>query len=165
MLAVPGDEDYGASALDLYGGGVPELDGASNVGVELGEELPPACHVVGGAGVEAPPIDLVAGAEPAAEEGMCLGLVEVEKSRCSRCCWRWLGASMCHEQSWLLLLRLRDVGLGASWLPAVLSPMARKTTVLAAVILCRLGFFGGALDTSAGASVGTPLRPGLGAFA
>jgi len=120
--------------------------------------------VVGGADVEALPIDLVAAAGPAAEEGVCLGFIEVEKSRC---CWRWLGASMCHEQSWLLLLLcLRDVGLGASWLPAVLSPMASKTTVPAAVILCRLRFFGGgALDTSAGASVGTPLRPGLGAFA
>jgi len=72
---------------------------------------------------------------------------------------------MCHEQGWLLL-RLRDVGLGASWLPAVLSPMTSTTTVVVAVILCRLGFFGsGALGTSVGASVGTPLRPGLGAFA
>jgi len=78
MLAVLGDEDDVAGALDLYGGGVPKLDGASNIGVELGEELSPTCHVVGGAGVEAPPIDLVAAAGPAAEEGVCLGLVEVE---------------------------------------------------------------------------------------
>jgi len=69
---------------------------------------------------------------------------------------------MCHEQSRLLLLCLRDVGLGASWLPAVLSPMASTTIVVAAVILCRLGFFGGG---ALGTSVGTPLRPALGAFA
>jgi hypothetical protein len=91
---------------------------------------------------------------------VCLGLVEVEKSRCNRCCWGWLGDSMCHEQSWMfLLLRLRDVGLGVSWLPIVLSPMASTTIVVAAVILCRLRFFGGAaLDTSTGASLGAP-RP------
>jgi hypothetical protein len=73
MLAVLGDEDDRAGALDLYGGGVPELDRASNVGVGLGEELAPACHVVGGVGVEAPPIDLVAAAGPTARRVCALG--------------------------------------------------------------------------------------------
>jgi hypothetical protein len=35
-----GGEDDGADALDLHAGGVPKLDGASNAGVKLGEELP-----------------------------------------------------------------------------------------------------------------------------
>ena len=84
MLTGLGDEDDGADALDLYGGGIPELDGASYVGVELGEELSSTGHVVGGAGVEAPPASLVA-AKAIAEEGVRLWLVQVEESRCGRC--------------------------------------------------------------------------------
>jgi hypothetical protein len=33
-------EDDGADALDLHAGGVPKLDGASDIGVKLNEELP-----------------------------------------------------------------------------------------------------------------------------
>jgi hypothetical protein len=54
VLASLSSEEDGAHALDLHGGGVPELDGASDDGVELGEELSPPCHVVGGANVEVP---------------------------------------------------------------------------------------------------------------
>ena len=46
-------------ALDLHGGGVPELDRATYVNVQVGEELPPPGHVVRGAGVEVPAIDPV----------------------------------------------------------------------------------------------------------
>jgi len=56
-----GSEDDRADALELHGRGIPKLDGASNAGVKLGEELPSLGHVVSGAGVEAPPVDLVAG--------------------------------------------------------------------------------------------------------
>jgi hypothetical protein len=65
-------EDDRADALDLHGGGVPELDGALNAGVELGE-LPPPGHVVGGAGVEVAAVDLVVA-----------GLVAVEACGSSR---------------------------------------------------------------------------------
>jgi len=50
----------------------------SNAGVELGEELPPPGHVVGGAGVEVPAIGLVV-AGPIAEEDVGPWLVEVEE--------------------------------------------------------------------------------------
>jgi hypothetical protein len=44
-------------------------------------------HVMGGAGVEAPPVSLVdAGA--VAEEGVCSRLIKVEESRYDRCRWR-----------------------------------------------------------------------------
>ena len=86
VLAGLGGEDDGAAALDLHGGGVPELDEASNAGVKLGEELSTG-HVMGGAGVEAPSISLVV-AGVVAEEGVCLGLVKVKKSRCGQCRWR-----------------------------------------------------------------------------
>jgi hypothetical protein len=86
MLSGLGGEDDGADALDLHGGGIPELDGASHGGVKLGEELPSTGHVMGGAGVEAPPAGLVlAGA--VAKEGMSFWLVEVEESRCGRGRW------------------------------------------------------------------------------
>jgi hypothetical protein len=78
VLAGLGGEDDGADALDLHGGGVPELDGASNARVKLEEELPPPDHVVGGAGVEVPPVDLVI-ARPVAEEDVGPRLVEVEE--------------------------------------------------------------------------------------
>jgi len=54
-----GDEDDRADTLNLHGRGIPKLDGASHVGIKLGEELPSTGHVVGGAGVEAPPRRLV----------------------------------------------------------------------------------------------------------
>jgi hypothetical protein len=53
-------EDDGADALDLHVGGIPKLDGASDIGVKLSEELPSTGHVMGGTGVEAPPVSLVA---------------------------------------------------------------------------------------------------------
>ena len=84
VLSGLGGEDDGADALNLHGGGISKLDGASHVGVELGEELPSTSHVVGGTGVKAPPASLV-GAGAIAEKGVCLWLVEVEGSRCSRC--------------------------------------------------------------------------------
>jgi hypothetical protein len=80
------DEDDRADALDLHAGGVPKLDGASDIGVKLSEELPSTGHVMGGAGVEAPPVSLVV-AGAVAEEGVCSQLIKVE-SRCGRCRWR-----------------------------------------------------------------------------
>jgi hypothetical protein len=80
-------EDDGADVLDLHAGGIPKLDGASDIGVKLSEELPSTGHVMGGAGVEAPPASLVA-AGAVAEEGVCSRLIKVDKSRCSRYRWR-----------------------------------------------------------------------------
>jgi hypothetical protein len=80
-------EDDGAGALDLHAGGIPKLDGASDIRVKLSEELTSTGHVMGGTGVEAPPISLViAGA--IAEEGVCSQLIKVEESHCGRCRWR-----------------------------------------------------------------------------
>jgi hypothetical protein len=73
---------------------------------------------------------------------------------------------MCQEQSWLLLLHLCDVGLAATWLSTLLGPMAKLATVVPGVVSCRLLVIGGgAGGASAGATLGTPLRPGLGASA
>jgi hypothetical protein len=80
-------EDDGADALDLDAGGIPKLDGASDIRVKLSEELPSIGHVMGGAGVEAPPVSLVV-AGAIAEEGVCSRLIKVEESRCGRCRWR-----------------------------------------------------------------------------
>ena len=69
---------------------------------------------------------------------------------------------MCNEQS-QLLLRLCDVGLAASWLSTVLGAMAKLAAVAAGVVSCRLVPAGGAaLGTSAGITLGTSSRPGLG---
>ena len=77
MLSGLGGEDHGAHALDLHGGGVPKPDGATYVGVQVGEELPPSGHVVRGAGVEVPAVDpVVIGA--LAEEDSGTPLVKVE---------------------------------------------------------------------------------------
>ena len=65
----------------------PKLDGASDARVKLGEELPSTGHVMGGAGVEAPPVSLVV-AGAVAEEGVCFWLVKVEEGRYGRCRWR-----------------------------------------------------------------------------
>jgi hypothetical protein len=87
VLTGLGGEDHGTDALDLHAGAISKPDEASNAGVKLGEELPSASHVVGGTGVEAPPVGLViAGA--ITEKSMCLWLVKVEESRCGRCRWR-----------------------------------------------------------------------------
>jgi hypothetical protein len=64
-----------------------ESIGASDIGVKLSEELSSTGHVMGDAGVEAPPVSLVA-AGAVAEEGVCSRLIKVEESRCGRCHWR-----------------------------------------------------------------------------
>jgi hypothetical protein len=72
------DEDDGADTLDLHTGGILKLDGASDIGVKLSKELSSTGHVMGGAGVKAPPISLViVGA--VVEEGMCSWLIKVEE--------------------------------------------------------------------------------------
>jgi hypothetical protein len=81
------DEDDRADVLDLHAGGVPKLDGASDIGVKLSEELPSTGHMMGGAGVEAPPVILVV-ARAVTEEGVCSRLIKVEESRCGRYRWR-----------------------------------------------------------------------------
>jgi hypothetical protein len=87
MLTRLGGEDDGADAVDLHAGGIPKLDGASDIGVKLSEELPSTGHVMGGAGVEAPCVSLVS-TGTVAEEGVCSRLIKVEESRCGRCHWR-----------------------------------------------------------------------------
>jgi hypothetical protein len=87
VLTRLGGEDDGADALDLHAGGIPKLDGASDAGVKLGEELPPSGHVMGGASVEVPPISIVV-VGGIARKGVCPRLVKVEESRCGRCRWR-----------------------------------------------------------------------------
>jgi hypothetical protein len=84
MLTRLSGEDDGADALDLHARGVPKLDGASAIGVKLSEELTSTGDVMGGIGVEAPPVSLVV-AEAVAEEGVCSRLIKVEESRCGRC--------------------------------------------------------------------------------
>jgi hypothetical protein len=80
-------EDDEADTLDLHAGGIPKLDGASDIGVKLSEELPLIGHVMGDAGVEAPSVSLVA-AGAVAEEGICSRLIKVEESRCGGSRWR-----------------------------------------------------------------------------
>jgi hypothetical protein len=82
VLTRLGGEDDGTDSLDLHVGGIPKLDGASDIGVKLSEELPSTGHVMGGADVEAPPVSLVA-AGAVAEEGMCSRLIKVEENHCS----------------------------------------------------------------------------------
>jgi hypothetical protein len=77
-------EDDGADTLNLHTGGIPKLDGASNIGVKLSEELPSTGHVMSDAGVEAPPVSLVV-AGAVAEVGVCSRLIKVEESRYGRC--------------------------------------------------------------------------------
>jgi hypothetical protein len=59
----------------------PKLDGASDIGVKLSEELPSTGNVMSDAGVEAPPVSLVV-AGAIAEEGVCSRLIKVEESHC-----------------------------------------------------------------------------------
>jgi hypothetical protein len=87
VLTRLGGEDDEADALDLHAEGIPKLDGASNIGVKLSEELPSTGHVMGGTGVEALPVSLVA-AEAVAEEGVCSRPIKMEVSHCGRCRWR-----------------------------------------------------------------------------
>jgi hypothetical protein len=83
MLTRLNGEDDRADALDLHVGGVPKLDGASDIGVKLSEELPSIGHVMGGAGVEAPPVSLVVAG--AITEEVCSRLIKVENiTRCLR---------------------------------------------------------------------------------
>jgi hypothetical protein len=73
---------------------------------------------------------------------------------------------MCQEQSWLVLLHLCDVGLATSWLLTLLGPMAKLATVVAGAISCQLLVVDGAAGgASAGATLGTSLRLGLGTSA
>jgi hypothetical protein len=81
MLIRLDNEDDGVDALDLHAGGIPKLDGASNIGVKLSQELLSTGHVMGGAGVEAPPISLIV-TGVATEEGVCSRLIKVEESHC-----------------------------------------------------------------------------------
>jgi hypothetical protein len=87
VLTRLGGEDDGADALDLHAGGIPKLDGASDIGVKLSEELSSTNHVMGGSGVEAPPASLAV-AGTVAEEGVCSRLIKMEESHCGRCRWR-----------------------------------------------------------------------------
>jgi hypothetical protein len=82
-----GGEDDGANTVDLHARGIPKPNGASDVRVQLSEKLPLTGHVIGGVGVEAPPVSLIV-ARVIAEEGMCSRLIKVEESRCGRCRWR-----------------------------------------------------------------------------
>jgi hypothetical protein len=79
MLTRLDGEDDGDDALDLHAEGIPKLDGASDIGVKLSEELPSTDHVMGDAGVEAPPVSLVV-TGAVAEEGVCSRLIKVEES-------------------------------------------------------------------------------------
>jgi hypothetical protein len=81
VLTRLGSEDDRADALDLHAGGIPKLDGASDIRVKLSEELPSTGNVMSDAGVEAPPVSLVV-AGAIAEEGVCSRLIKVEESHC-----------------------------------------------------------------------------------
>jgi hypothetical protein len=81
MFTRLGGEDDRADTLDLHTGGVHKLDRASDIGVKLNEELPSTGHVMGGIGVEAPPISLVV-VGTIIEEGVCSRLIKVEENRC-----------------------------------------------------------------------------------
>jgi hypothetical protein len=80
-------EDDRADAHDLHARGIPKLDRASDIRVKLSEEFLLAGHVMGGTGVEAPPISLVV-AGAVVEESVCSRLIKVEVSRCGQCRWR-----------------------------------------------------------------------------
>jgi hypothetical protein len=77
MLTRLGGEDDGADTLDLHVGGIPKLDGASDIRVKLSEKLPSTGHVMGGANVDAPLVSLVV-AGAVAEECVCPRLIKVE---------------------------------------------------------------------------------------
>ena len=80
LLPVLGLEDDGADPLDLHSRRVAETHRATRHGVELGEELPAAGHVMRGPAVEVPAVErLLVGA--GVEEEMRARLVDVEGSR------------------------------------------------------------------------------------
>jgi hypothetical protein len=54
VLAAHTDDDDVASALNLRDGAITKLHLAADMGVELGEEVPGASHVVGGARFQDP---------------------------------------------------------------------------------------------------------------
>jgi hypothetical protein len=75
-------------------------------------------------------------------------------------------ASMYHELSGLLLLRLCNVGLAASWLSRVPGPMAKLAAGAAGVVSCwPVPADGATRGASAGITLGTSSRLGLGVFA
>jgi hypothetical protein len=84
MLTRLGGEDDRADTLDLHAGGVPKLDGTSDIGVKLSEELSSTGHMMDGTNIEAPPVSLVV-TGAVAEEGVCSRLIKVEESRCGQC--------------------------------------------------------------------------------
>jgi hypothetical protein len=70
------------------------------------------------------------------------------------------------EQSFLLRLRMCDVGLAASWLSTFPGRVAKLATVVTAVISCRLLVAdSAALGASAGTTLSLSSRPALGASA
>ena len=69
---------------------------------------------------------------------------------------------MCYEQS--RLLHLCDVGLAVSWLLTFLGPMAKLAAVAAGIVSWLVLVSSTALGASAAITLGTYLRPGLGAF-
>jgi hypothetical protein len=84
MLTILSGEDDGADVLDLHVGGVPKLDGASDIRVKLSEELLLTSHVMGGTSGEAPPVSLAI-ARANNKEGICSRLIKAEESHCGRC--------------------------------------------------------------------------------
>ena len=151
-----GDEDDGANALDLHDGGVPKLDGVSNTGIKLREELSPPGHVLSGAGVEALLVDLVVADGPIVEDDMGPQLIEVERSGCQHGRGVRLDAPMYEEQSRLVtLLRLCDMCLIAALrVPTVLGLVVGPLVVIAYVIAGSL-----ALNTGTAGSDTTCLVP------
>jgi hypothetical protein len=102
--------------------------------------------VLSGAGVEAPPVDLVT-SRPVVEEDVGSWLVEVEErsgNRCER--GVRLDAPMYKEQSRLItLMRLHDVSLTVVLrLAKVLGPVAGPPAVVAGVIVGSLALVVGA---------------------
>jgi hypothetical protein len=65
-------EDDRADALDLHARGIPKLDGASNIGVKLSEELPSTGHVIGGVDVRHHP-SVLSLLEPSSRRVCALG--------------------------------------------------------------------------------------------
>jgi hypothetical protein len=130
------DEDDGSGTLDLHGGGVQELDGASHGGVHVGEVLTSPGHVVGGTGVEVPSVDLFV-ARTLPKEGVSSRLVEVEERSDGRHRrGAYLDTPVHQEQGRLVVdSSLHDVSQTAALRPyAVLGPMASPSTVVAGII-------------------------------
>lgn len=56
VLPGPAGYEHRAASLDPHDGAIPELDVATYVGVELGEDIAGARHVVGGPGIKVPEV-------------------------------------------------------------------------------------------------------------